>query len=628
MAAQTFAEYLVNHILPSDIKVQGPITKKEFNRLLEETYKLHQEDYKHVVMDIKNLGDKLSYLEGISVGMEDISVPNKTKRDQLINTAIKDYAKAKTDAQKIGILEKVQDEVAKNDLTAKNDTSMFVTSGAMAGKKGQIMKLRSSPVVLKDHKGNLVPEMVKNSYAEGLGVLDYWHGAAEARANLVEGQTATSEPGVFNKVTHNLMSGSVISMDDCHTKHGIQLLTKDESVVDRYLAVSVDKYDAGQLITPEIQQDLLKKRVERIIVRSPQTCEAVDNTVCSKCYGLSIAKKRDHAIGDNVGALSAGSLSEVSQQLVLSAKHSTTLAKTKNDLEGRKGLNMSTEMPKVYPNKQVLCEVYGKVFRIVFAPQGGKFIQIQETRPVPERYIVEAKPVPKMSRMWQYYITPNRKILPEIVEKAEVYPGMVLTDGNPNLKDIARLRSLGAARSAATELVNQVYSNTGSTLDRRHFELLGKNMMNYVQIEKAPKDFQFNRGEVVNYNKFKSAISPSMGVKTDLNNSMGKILAEDVHHFTIGTEITPQTHAELKRLGVKEFKTTPNLEISTVVTPLTRVQLNDTDNWIGKLNHRYIKQSITEAATQGQTQGTHGYNPIFNYVYGTEMSDGKDQGKY
>jgi len=621
MAKQTFAEYLVNHILPSDIKVSGPITKKEFNRLLEETYRLHQEDYKYVVMDIKNLGDKLSFLEGISVGMEDIEVPNKPVRDRLINTAIKDYAKATTEKAKISILEKVQDAVAKNDLTAKNDTTMMVTSGAMAGKKGQIMKLRSSPVVLKDHKGALVPEIVKNSYAEGLGVLDYWHGAAEARSNLMAGQLGTSLPGVFSKATHNLMSSSVISEDDCHTTNGIQLNTKDESIIDRYLATDIDKYKAGALVTPEMQQHLLKKHIEKVIVRSPQTCEAVDNTVCSKCHGLSIAKKRDHSIGDNVGALAAGSLSEVSQQLVLSSKHATTLAKKTNDLEGFSGLNLVTEMPKIYPNKQILCEVYGKVYRILMAPQGGKFLQIQMTQKVPDRYIIEGTPVKNMGRTLQYYIPPNRKLLKGIKEKAEVTPGEILTDGNPNLKDIARLRNLGAARSAATELIDQVYKNTGNKLDRRNFELLAKSMFNYVKIEKAPKDFLYNRGEVISYNKFKNAVGKGTGVTTKLNDSIGKILAEDVHHFTVGTEITPQNHRDLQKLKVKEFKTTPNIEISTVVTPLTRVQLNDTDGFISALNHRYLKRNITEAATEGQTEKIHGYNPVLGYAYGTALSD-------
>lgn len=625
--AQTFAQYLLHNILPDDIRVNEPVTKKVFNDLLDQVFKKHQGEFKYVVMDLKNLGDKLSFTEGISVGIDDLDVPNKAKRDQLINTAISDYSKAKSPEQKISILEKVQDDVAKNDMTAKNDVSMMVTSGAMAGKKGQILKMRSSPVVLKDHKGQLVPEMVRTSYSEGLGSLDYWHGAVEARANLVEGQTATSEPGVFNKVTHNIMSNSVVSMDDCGTKNGISLFTKDESIISRYLAQDVDKYKAGELITSDMQQNLLRKGVKHVIVRSPQTCEASDDTVCSKCYGLSIAHGKRHGVGDNVGALSAGALAEVSQQLVLSAKHSTTLAKTQNDLEGRKGLQMATEMPKIYPNKEILCELYGKVYRVRFAPQGGKYLWIQATRIVPDRYIVEAQPVDNMVRMYQYYIPPNRKLLPEIKEKAEVYPGMPLTDGNPNLKDIARLRSLGAARSAATELVNQVYTNTGSKLDRRHFELLGKNMMNYVKIEKAPKGFGFSRGEVVQYNKFKNAVSKNMGTKTNVNQAMGMVLAEDVNHLTIGTEITPSVQNELRQMGVKEVKTTPNLEVSTVVAPLTRTHLNNTDNWISNMNNINIKRTIVDAATEGRRQNIHGYNPISAYAYGVEIRQ-DDDGKY
>lgn len=627
--AQTFAQYLINQILPKDIRADKPMTKKEVERILSEVFTKHQDRYADTVSALKKLGDTLSTYESLSFGMDELTPPNQVKRDRTIAKYKALFDREKDPDKKLGYLEKVQQEVSEIDLEgAKDDASLMVTSGAMGGKRFQLMKLRSSPVVLKNHKGELVPEIVTKSYSQGVNVLDYWNGAAEGRANLVQGQVSTSEPGVVNKITHNLMGDMVVSMDDCGTRQGISLFTKDEDVQDRYLAQPAQQFKRNTLITDDVQQELLRKKIEKIAVRSPQTCEAPANSVCSKCMGLSINHRKPMTVGTNAGTIAAGALSEVSTQLVLSAKHSTTMAKRKAGLEGIKGFQTLTEMPKIYPDRQILCEVYGKIYRIRQAPQGGKFVTIRETRAVPERYVVHAAADPELKKHWRYYIPPQRKLLEGIEEGAEVYPGLELTDGNVHLKDVARLRSLGAARSAATEQVRQVYQNTGQHLDRRHFEMLGRAMMNYVRIEKSPPGFPFKRGEVVQYNKLRGMTASLDKRSVSVAQALGGVLAEEVQTFTIGTEITPSILAELKRGGVAKVKLTSQLEVSPAVASLSRTQNMDTTGWVSKLNHRYLKDSIQGAARQGQSQSLHGFSPVAAYAYGTELSDKDPQGRY
>lgn len=627
---KTFAQYLVEQALPPGMELTRPLDKKETERILTEVFSKHTDQYGAVVSSLKKLGDTFSTYESLSFGMDEIEVPNKANRDKIISK-YKSLLSSTTDpGKKLQFLEKAQNEIADNDLKdTKDDASFMVTSGAMGGKRFQLMKLRSSPVVLKDHKGDLVPFLVDKSYAQGVGILDFWNGAAESRANLVQGQVQTSEPGVVNKVTHNLMGGMVISQQDCGTKQGISLFTKDEDVQDRYLATAVGKFPRNTLITDDVQQELLKQRVERVTVRSPQTCAAPGTTVCSKCMGLSINHRKPMTIGTNVGTLSAGALSEVSTQLVLSAKHSTTLARKKEDLEGIKGFNLVTEMPKIFPHKQILSEVYGQIYRIVKAPQGGHYLIIRQIRPVPDRYILNAQPDPEMKNHWRYYIPPQRKLLPGIEQGSEVYPGLVLTDGNPNLKDVARLRSLGAARSMATEQVKTVYENTGQHLDRRHYEMLSRAMLDFVRIEKAPQGFPYKRGEVVQYNRLREAVRniPMTSAKVDM--AIGQVLAEEVAGLTIGTDITPAIQKTLKDAGVDSVKITNALEISPEVTGLSRVQNLDEGSWLSRLNHRYLKPTLRDAAAQGMSQTIHGHNPIAAYAYGVELGqDLAEDGAY
>lgn len=629
MPKQTFAQYLINKSLPPDIRVEKPVDSSELRRILIDVEKRHPDKYGVVVMDLKRLGDKFSTLEGITMGMEEITAPNKAKRDALLKKYKKLYGGAKSDAERLKYQDELQNELIKNDVDGTtDDASLMVRAGAFSGGKHvQLVKLRTSPVMVSDHKGDIVPEIFDKSYAEGQPIMQHWLQSAEARKNLATIQLSTSGPGELNKVISNLMNSSVVSGQDCGTMQGILLNSSDDDILDRYLAAKAGNYRRNALITPEIQQDLIKRGPQKVLVRSPQTCEAKDQTVCVKCMGLSISTGKHLSIGDNAGMIASGALSEPLTQLTLSAKHSVTMAGKKVGLTGESGFRTFTTMPKEYPNRKILCEIYGVVYRIKRAPQGGYYIQIRQTKKVPERYIERAQPVEGLRGYLQYYIPPQRKIPKEIKEQTEVYPGMELTDGIDNLKDIARLKNLGYARSVAAEGMRNIYKNTGQSVDRRHFELLARNMMSHVKLEKVPKDFPFMRGEIVEYNALRGAMNKVTAKSMPLSRAEGAVLVEPVHQFTAGTELTSAIIARMKDDGIERVKATYELEVSPVIAPITRALNQKGRDWLAKLNHRYIKDTLRDAAAYGQKSDIHGFNPISAYAYGVEMRQ-DEQGRY
>ena len=146
----TFAQYLLNKLLPSDIKVTKPVDNTVLKDLLIRVYKEHPDQYDKVVSGIKHLGDLFSTYEGISMAIEDISVPKKTERDKILHQGKKDLDAAKTDLQKMNVLESVQKSIIKNDTEDRHDdaTLLVKDSGAISGKKIQLTKLRSTPVVI------------------------------------------------------------------------------------------------------------------------------------------------------------------------------------------------------------------------------------------------------------------------------------------------------------------------------------------------------------------------------------------------------------------------------------------------------------------------------------------------
>lgn len=625
--AKTFAQYLIDATLPKGMAITKQVDKKYLKELLTEVARKHESEYDRVVSGLKLLGDRFSTLEPVTMGMAEISVPDREKRDAIIKKYQKIMAKEDDPHKRVQHLGALQDELGKMDMDPNNKDDATVMVRAALGKAGQLMKLRTSPGVVMGSDGKIIQEIFPKSYAEGVDPLHFWLGATESRKNIAEGQVNTAKPGEMNKVMGNILCTAVVSREDCGTKQGILLLARDDDVLGRYLARDEGKYKAGTLISEDVQQDMLKTGMGHILVRSPQTCAAPGGSVCQKCMGIRNGTSKPYEIGDNAGLITAGNIGEPLTQMVLSSKHAVAKAREVTDLEGEAGFRQFMEMPKNYPNRKVLCEVVGEVYRIRMAPQGGKFITIRVTRPVPSRYVELARPTEGMKNHVDYHIPPNLKVAEGIHEGVEVYPGLALSTGVDNLKDIARLRNLGFARSASSQNMYDIYKRTGQKLDRRHFELLSRAASPYVKLLKVPAGCGWVKGEVIEYQELMQKVSTMPKQVVDVENSLGKVLGEGTLDISVGTEIDHPTVKYLKENGVKQVKVINGLEVAAQITPMTRV-VNQQSDWLGAMNHRYLKTQLKDAAAFGKKSNIHGFNPVTAYAYGTEMGQGKDEGKY
>lgn len=619
--AKTFAQYLIDRTLPGGMSITRQVDKGYLNDLLSEVARRFPDRYDETVTALKRLGDRFSTFEPVTMGLDEIDVPNREKRDAIIGKYTKLVAEEKDSDRVIEHLTNLQSDLAKNDLDGTTDDASTMVRSSLTGNKYQLMKMRTSPGVVSDHAGKIVPVIFPKSYAQGMDPVHFWLGAVESRKNIAEGQVATAKPGELNKVLSNVLAASVVSTEDCGTPQGILLGSRDDDIIDRYLARDVLNYKRNTLVTPDVQQALLKAGVTSVLVRSPETCQGKGGSVCQLCMGLRPGTGKKYEIGDNAGLVTAGNIGEPLTQMTLSAKHSTSLAATHEGLRGEKGLRQFIESPENYPNRKTLCEVIGVVHRIRQAPQGGKIITIRQTRQVPDRYIVRAQKTPGMRGYWDYHIPPALKVLDEVKEGSEVWPGMPLSTGVDNLRDIARLRNLGFARSAAAQNMYDIYKNTGVKMDRRHFELLARQAHPYVRIVRAPRGSGLLPGETIPYQELadKAARLTYRTVKTD--DALGRVLARGELNLTVGTEIDVRVQQYLKQNGVAEVRVCQDLEIEAATMPMTRV-VNQSGDWLSAMNHRHLKTQMIDAATTGKRSDIHGYNPVAAYAYGTEVGHG------
>jgi hypothetical protein len=323
--------------------------------------------------------------------------------------------------------------------------------------------------------------------------------------------------------------------------------------------------------------------------------------VCQMCQGLD-EKGKIHTIGVNVGTRSAQAMAEPLTQMALGSKHAVLTVKERTVVPtGFKGVRQVLEIPKIFQGEAVIAPADGSIESITVAPQGGHYIRMKGVRK-------------------DLYAGPILNILVKVGDKVEA--GDALTDGLPRPDAVTQHKGIGAGRQYFVDALHKMYSGAGVNLDKRHFELLAKSALNHVRFaDHDPNHPEFIKGDIVSYNTFSEAYRKD-AEEVSVEDALGRRLAQEVHHLTVGTPITPSLVKDLKAHGIKTVKVArhiPDVEFihkSFVMNPLL-----DSD-WMGRLAHRFLKGSIQQAAQTGETSNIHGTHPVPAYAFGAELQDG------
>jgi hypothetical protein len=236
------------------------------------------------------------------------------------------------------------------------------------------------------------------------------------------------------------------------------------------------------------------------------------------------------------------------------------------------------------------------------APQGGHFVYVNDK---------------------QVYAPPG---YPPIVKKGQnVFAGDAVSDGIPNPSELVGYKGLGAGRNYLVNQLQGIYNRQGLDIDKRHLELLAKTHLNHVRIDHDPED-RFYPGETVDYNAVMSRLAEH-SKETPVKEALGKMLGANYGYFTAGTHVTPQVIDELKRSGIKKVMVPTNPPtMTTFMRPTTRNPLLNPD-WMARLGHRYLGESLLRGVQFGEESDIHGRHPIPALAYGAEFGQGRG-GRY
>lgn len=596
---------LIKDLLPAQFKEHYDPTKvmnkKEISNLVSKIITHSKDDSDHEV--INKLG-KLFFQKATDIGA---SIPlsdfhnNSDERHAMMgefehkvnqinnNTKLTDREKDQKLGELTGEYRPRIEKQNQDYLLSKGSTAAKMTLTGARGNSGQLMQASSGSLITIDAQGKPIPVPVVHSFAEGMTPSEHLAMSYTARGNTVLTQLSTALPGaLFKKLTPNLFH-EVITVEDCGTHNGIPVPGSDrKALFGRYTA------DTNKIITEQLYKDLKDKKT--VIVRSPMTCEA-KHGICVHCYGLLATGKKPE-IGFNVGVISAQSVSEVLTQSMLSTKHSSRSAggKSRNTYEV---VNNLLSNPENFQDEATISGLNGKVEKIHKTALNDHEVFVNGVK----------------------HFVPNEQDV-KVKVGDEVKTGQPLSTGTINPRELVGLTGIGEGRM---QFANQLRESYGSDLDPRHFELISKNLMKYVQID-HPGTTDFGHGEIVDINKLEPHLREDEA-SHKLHEAEGKTLSRKILNLTPGTKLTSNHVDYLANHGVDKIHATKSgIKITPLVPGLQTAKLLD-PNWISKLSFNHIRDTIQNAAIFGHKSDTHSTDPIAPYVMGHEFGEGEG-GKY
>ncbi|WP_057939463.1 DNA-directed RNA polymerase subunit beta' [Algoriphagus resistens] len=360
---ETVAGRLIfNQFVPKEVGyVNELLTKKKLQQIIAKVVKVcGMARTAQFLDDIKHLGFQMAYKGGLSMGLNDVIIPeekepmiNKAKEevDQVWNNYLMGLI---TDNERynqvIDIWTRTNSHLTNNlmkqmeeDKQGFNAIYMMMHSGAR-GSREQIRQLGGMRGLMAKPQKNLqgsVGEIIENpilsNFKEGLDVLEYFISTHGARKGLADTALKTADAGYLTRRLVDVAQDMIVTEDDCGSLRGllVQPLRDNDEIVEplseRVLGrVSVHDIfhpltdelivESGSQINDEVARLIDESGIDEVEIRSVLTCET-RRGVCGKCYGRNLTTGHMVQEGESVGVIAAQSIGEPGTQLTLRTFH-------------------------------------------------------------------------------------------------------------------------------------------------------------------------------------------------------------------------------------------------------------------------------------------------------------------
>ena len=354
----TVGRMIFNQVWPEGLGfVNFPVPKGKLGDLILQTTRVASEQTTIETLDkLKELGFQTAMQAGISIGIDDMIIP-EAKKD-IVADSRKKIAEVEaqfskgiiTDGERynkvVDIWTGATDKIAK-EVFAKlenndgrkevNPVYIMMDSGAR-GNKQQVRQLCGTRGLMAKPSGEIIERPILSSFREGLTVLEYFISTHGARKGLADTALKTADAGYLTRKLCDVAMDVVIAEEDCGTRDGIwkkaiyegddEIVGLKERIVGR--CSSDDVYNplspteilvgAGDLITEAAADLIVDSGIERVKIMSPLTSTSRAG-IDAKSYGINPATNRVAKQGDSVGIIAAQSIGEPGTQLTMRTFH-------------------------------------------------------------------------------------------------------------------------------------------------------------------------------------------------------------------------------------------------------------------------------------------------------------------
>ena len=331
--------------------INKPYTKGRLKQLV--TWSLESRGVAETVAlveRLKHLGFAHATTAGISLGIEDLMIPER-KRD-LVDAATARLRDGARDVDR-GATTPLQysarvidtwagtNDAIKDELLAsfkRSDTLNPVLMMAFSGARGNISQVRQlvgMRGLMSDPNGEIIDFVVRSNFREGLSLTEYIVACYGSRKGVVDTALKTATSGYLTRRLVDVAQHVVVASNDCGSPYGfpvsrlasptggVELLSLRARLLGRVLAHDVVTDDGEFRRNREIDRRdaiVLSRRPGSVPLRSPLTC-FMKRSVCRRCYGWNLSVGSTVGLGETVGVMAAQSIGEPGTQLTMRTFH-------------------------------------------------------------------------------------------------------------------------------------------------------------------------------------------------------------------------------------------------------------------------------------------------------------------
>ena len=355
----TAGRMILGELLPKSDKMPFDLVNKvmpvkEIKALLATTYERCGDKATILLADaLKNTGFEQAARSGISIGFDDIVIPDEKK--DMIADAEKQAEEIEDQYQNgllsggerhnklIDLWQKTTDKLGDLAYAALGKTTgdnwnsvlMMALSGAR-GSKRQIQQLAGMRGMMQKPDGSIIEVPIISNFKEGLTMAEYFTSTHGARKGMSDTALKTAEAGYLTRRLVELAQNTVITEHDCGTTEYITAkpvyqgsslsVALGDVVLGRTAAHDIVHpiskeviVPAGELITKAAAKKINESGLPSVDVRSVLTC--CSDGLCAKCYGMDLSRNALVHVGEAVGVIAGQSIGEPGTQLTLRTFH-------------------------------------------------------------------------------------------------------------------------------------------------------------------------------------------------------------------------------------------------------------------------------------------------------------------